>query len=1043
MKVLGVVLLFVAVVTLAPAQDTVRHDPLLGNHVLANCAELVAFSERNLLEPQLVLSQELFGFYRTPGFFPNDTIQYHDSAGLSAALRWDCVAGDFTGDERDEIAAAWAGPDNTLSLSITGADRAHPFEGNFSWSEPRIFRSHTDTINGPVRLVAANLDWSPREEIVALYAAPDGMLHFSVFDSLDPVTQAPVRSQNQVLDFTLNYTAGDYDLTAGDFDDDGLDEVLVVLHEVLSGSHSLTGVLLDYLPGARWLHIVWTAAWSTPASGWNNWKRLKVTAGDFRHRGYDDAVISMTIASGNSGNQSFMYATMDPDNLQFNFQSPPGSIPPGSVAGNGWESDAFAADMNLLKSDGDELVVAGPGEIGVVKFTVGLAPYFVARVPFDQPGVLEQKERRRFVAVADVNAIDSTGGSWLSEVVVAEHRADLTTVMRCLTPVMTPGGDITGLTELSRQSLGHTSSRCEIVMGDLDGDAVLVRNPKFIRKESFYQPVIQLNVPPTHFDVIDGDTVDVCKAYGPSPSEFKATYVESHSQSSHFESALGQSWGLSAEMSGGFSFFDIDVKTRLNFAYKDGSYGSIATDTSTTASQVTWSTGDDWMLATLADYDLWEFELYAAGTFRGHVLAQIPHYRDTKWFAAKSVNGRNLSADHEVGNLLSYMTKEALAEKVGERLIASFRGQTISSNSGGTWELDLASQGVNESKLTRDIGVEVGASIDAWGFEANVAGTYNSEEVVTHTSTATDSMSVVLDISGTDATMADVDYEVTPFIYWGDNGALMIDYAVDLPQSGVPGLETFWELKYKVNADPAFILPWRLDAEKGVGVNPAMAHYCKSLRVSPASPAGGETARISAIVYNFSLKETAIPVKVMFYLGNPDEGGMPIVGTLGEQFAVTNAPIPAQGHKTVVMNWNVPFGLDNTAKLYAVIDPYHEVVEIHAENNVGFIPISGSGVTDVPDDGEELIPVVHALGQNYPNPFNPTTVIGYSLFVRGPVTLRVYDILGREVAILVDGVKAPGTFTARWDASGLPGGVYFYRLTGPGVNETRKMVLIR
>jgi hypothetical protein len=59
------------------------------------------------------------------------------------------------------------------------------------------------------------------------------------------------------------------------------------------------------------------------------------------------------------------------------------------------------------------------------------------------------------------------------------------------------------------------------------------------------------------------------------------------------------------------------------------------------------------------------------------------------------------------------------------------------------------------------------------------------------------------------------------------------------------------------------------------------------------------------------------------------------------------------------------------------------------------------------------------------------------------VTLRVYDILGREVAILVDGVKAPGTFTARWDASGLPGGVYFYRLTGPGVNETRKKVLIR
>ena len=81
--------------------------------------------------------------------------------------------------------------------------------------------------------------------------------------------------------------------------------------------------------------------------------------------------------------------------------------------------------------------------------------------------------------------------------------------------------------------------------------------------------------------------------------------------------------------------------------------------------------------------------------------------------------------------------------------------------------------------------------------------------------------------------------------------------------------------------------------------------------------------------------------------------------------------------------------------------------------------------------------------QNYPNPFNPTTAIVYRITQPGKVSLKVYDILGREVAVLVNGEQESGTYTQRFDASHLSSGIYFYRLIAPGVNQTRKMLVTK
>ena len=97
--------------------------------------------------------------------------------------------------------------------------------------------------------------------------------------------------------------------------------------------------------------------------------------------------------------------------------------------------------------------------------------------------------------------------------------------------------------------------------------------------------------------------------------------------------------------------------------------------------------------------------------------------------------------------------------------------------------------------------------------------------------------------------------------------------------------------------------------------------------------------------------------------------------------------------------------------------------------------------TDV--EGEVSKPESFNLFQNYPNPFNPSTLIKYAIGSRQYATLKVYDILGNEVATLVDEEKPAGTYEVEFDASKLVSGIYFYKLQAGGFIKIRKMVLLK
>ncbi|NCQ19461.1 MAG: T9SS type A sorting domain-containing protein, partial [Ignavibacteria bacterium] len=100
-----------------------------------------------------------------------------------------------------------------------------------------------------------------------------------------------------------------------------------------------------------------------------------------------------------------------------------------------------------------------------------------------------------------------------------------------------------------------------------------------------------------------------------------------------------------------------------------------------------------------------------------------------------------------------------------------------------------------------------------------------------------------------------------------------------------------------------------------------------------------------------------------------------------------------------------------------------------------------ASITDVRDEG--LLPKEFGLDQNYPNPFNPVTSIKYSVAFTQHVQLKIYDLLGNEIAVLVHETKSPGTYTVEFSSAKLASGTYYYRLQAGEFIQTRKMIVLK
>ena len=148
------------------------------------------------------------------------------------------------------------------------------------------------------------------------------------------------------------------------------------------------------------------------------------------------------------------------------------------------------------------------------------------------------------------------------------------------------------------------------------------------------------------------------------------------------------------------------------------------------------------------------------------------------------------------------------------------------------------------------------------------------------------------------------------------------------------------------------------------------------------------------------------------------------------------------GNSTNWVDNNVTLGNKKTIKFYYKICS----VDVGTNESPTTTPIMFYGTGPIWKNSEENNTsniTTFSLSQNYPNPFNPSTKISYSIKEEGLVTLKVYDILGKEIATLINENKPAGTYEAEFNASQLPSGMYIYKLQAGSFSDVKKMLLTK
>ncbi len=146
--------------------------------------------------------------------------------------------------------------------------------------------------------------------------------------------------------------------------------------------------------------------------------------------------------------------------------------------------------------------------------------------------------------------------------------------------------------------------------------------------------------------------------------------------------------------------------------------------------------------------------------------------------------------------------------------------------------------------------------------------------------------------------------------------------------------------------------------------------------------------------------------------------------------------------KEDAMSWSYSYGLGlvfQTDVQLVLFQPIETLQLVYAKidgKEYGSVPVSVS-------TRDKRVPASFALSQNYPNPFNPITTISFDLPSRSLVSLKVFNLLGKEVSRIVSGELEAGSYTRQWNAADMPSGVYFYRLQAGNFNETKKLILLK
>jgi hypothetical protein len=196
----------------------------------------------------------------------------------------------------------------------------------------------------------------------------------------------------------------------------------------------------------------------------------------------------------------------------------------------------------------------------------------------------------------------------------------------------------------------------------------------------------------------------------------------------------------------------------------------------------------------------------------------------------------------------------------------------------------------------------------------------------------------------------------------------------------------------------------------------------------------------SSTSLNFAQQMIQLPNGEIAVAGFSSPSGIVILSSTGTYVRTLTG---VTGNRGVYRLPNGNLLTTNGAGLHEVDDTTGSLVRtIMAGANFQFIDVFNPTMVGV-QNGSSKMQSEYKLENNYPNPFNPRTIINYQLPVGSYVKLTVYDIMGKEISVLVNEKQNAGRYEIEFNGDNLPSGTYFYRLSADGFNETKKMILIK
>jgi hypothetical protein len=390
-----------------------------------------------------------------------------------------------------------------------------------------------------------------------------------------------------------------------------------------------------------------------------------------------------------------------------------------------------------------------------------------------------------------------------------------------------------------------------IAVGNFDGFDFKIGLPTHSVEYGIAQPIVILNAPPVHFDMLNGNIFDINGCYNGGNCDFYSTYIRSTSTTLEVSTKVNSDWVISAglSVSGQVTVEPMGVGISTNYeAHLLKTYGNHFSKDSTNAQTITITDqvearDDDRVRVIVTDFDAWEYpvshgdEPFPRNTF----LALVPKNVQGTWFGSKSYFAQNYVADHEVSNILSYHDSITNNPNVFQLLETRGSDRYVidgSSSYDPHWTFERFTN--VSADTVKENGWDIG-----YGASFRFDGDFNNKKAITYNTSVRNTIDLEVHLGSVNTGIGQVEYAVTPYAYWGISDALVLDYAVSIPEP--PGEDSWWELNYKNNSDPTFILPWRLDPEKGFALSePAKRFNTKDLLFYPRNPEVGDTLTITA-----------------------------------------------------------------------------------------------------------------------------------------------------------------------------------------------------